>query len=422
MKIFKLTSIIIALVAIFTSCKKESVTSKINNNNNANNSANSTTNYYKNLDYNTKIEMRKKTQIILTEISTNIEVQEEILQTIDAITKKYEWRDEAVYFKEFLRNNYNSILKKPSITGKLFNQMAYELEHTNNIPNNSFLPGQTPTGGNTNNTLSTYLIEGDEEIYMPYHEDFTVIYNPTCTYQNLAVSETTNGGTVKLSSTVYNRTVTDFYAQNNACWIVGYFDDNREVPALPAQPNTPVATQRTILDPVWVDLGYFKANEQHEGVFKGGPEFRINATDITVLGNAATAFPTTEIAINLTRKDVSKKREKRQLIVFDQSWELLETNKRIEVYEDDKDGVLNNIKNLIFPINVQLPVVGVITVNAGKQISNKDEDLGHISYNRATFYNTNLKNANFGHGKDPDNWPYYYHGGSVWYSLPRLMN
>ena len=83
---------------------------------------------------------------------------------------------------------------------------------------------------------------------------------------------------------------------------------------MPAQPNTPVATQRTILDAVWVDLGYFKANEQHEGVFKGGPEFRINATDITVLGNAATAFPTTEIAINLTRKDVSKKREKRQLM------------------------------------------------------------------------------------------------------------
>ena len=124
----------------------------------------------------------------------------------------------------------------------------------------------------------------------------------------------------------------------------------------------------------------------------------------------------------MTRKDVSKKREKRQLIVFDQSWELLETNKRIEVYEDDKDGVLNNIKNLIFPINVQLPVVGVITVNAGKQISNKDEDLGHISYNRVTFYNTNNKNADFGHGKDPDGWPYYNHGSGIKYSIPRLMN
>lgn len=422
MKIFKLTSIIIALVAIFTSCKKESVTSKINNNNNANNSANSTTNYYKNLDYNTKIEMRKKTQIILTEISTNIEVQEEILQTIDAITKKYEWRDEAVYFKEFLRNNYNSILKKPSITGKLFNQMAYKLEHPDNIPNNSLLPGQTPTGGNTNNTLSTYLIEGDEEIYMPYHEDFTVIYNPTCTYQNLAVSETTNSGTVKLSNTIYNRTVTDSYAQNNACWIVGYFDDNREIPAMPTQPVTPVSTQKTILDPTWIDLGYIKATDPHEGVFKGGPEFRINCTDITILGNAATAFPTTELAINMSRKEAKNGTQKRQWIVFDQSWELLETNKRIEVYEDDRDGILSNIKDLIFPIQVQIPALGVITVNAGKQISNKDEDLGHISYNRATFYNTNYKNANFGHGKDPDNWPYYYHGGSVWYSLPRLMN
>jgi hypothetical protein len=412
MKKINITTIILAIITTLVSCKKQD--------NYSTNSA--TPNYYNSKEYLYKIEMRKKAQAILTEISTDRAVQEEILQTIDVITKRYEWRDEAVYFKEFLINNYNSILNKPSITAQKFNLLAYQMEYPDYIPAQSILPGQTPGSGTTNNTLSLYLIDEEEEIYMPYHEDFTVTYNPTCTHQNLAASETSNGGTIKISNIINNRTVTDAYAQTNACWIVGIFDDNREVPPITTQPNAPAQITGTILDPTWIDLGYFKATDPHEGVFKGGPEFRINATDIIVLGNAATAFPTTELAINMSRKEAKNGTQKRQWIVFDQSWELLETNKRIEVYEDDKDGVLNNVKNLIFPIQVQIPALGVITVNAGKQISNKDEDLGHISYNRVTFYNTNLKNANFGHGKDPDNWPYYYHGGSVWYSLPRLMN
>ncbi|HMU99409.1 MAG TPA: hypothetical protein PKA15_11540 [Chitinophagales bacterium] len=412
MKSIKITTIILALIATFASCKKDVI----------NSTPTSSINYYASSEYAKKIEMRKKAQAILTEISTDRAVQEEILQTIDTITKKYEWRDEAVYFKEFLKNNYNTILHKPSITAQKFNAIAYQMEYPDYVPPASIIPGQTPGGGNTNNTLSTYLIDEDEEIYMPYHEDFTVTYNPTCTHQNLAVSETTNGGTIKINNTVNNRTITDAYAQTNACWIVGYFDDNREIPAMPTQPATPVSTQKTILDPIWIDLGYFRSYDPHEGLFRGGPEYRINCTDITILGNAATAFPTTELAINMSRKEASNGTQKRQWIVFDQSWELLETNKRIEVYEDDRDGILNNIKNLIFPIQVQIPAIGVITVNAGKQISNKDEDLGHISYNRATFYNTNVKNADFGHGKDPDGWPYYNHGGGVKYSLPRLMN
>lgn len=417
MKQLKLTTIIIAIMATFASCKKENINSKIQDNNNV-----LSENYYQSAKYKTKIEMRKKAQTILTEISTDIEVQEEILQTIDAITKKYEWRDEAVYFKEFFKNNYNIILKKPSITAKKFNLLAYQLEHPNYSQTASVLPGQTPGGGTTNNTLSLYLIDEDEEIYMPYHEDFTTNYNPTCTHQNLALSETTNGGTIKIINLINNRTVNDAYAQNNACWIVGYFDDNRPIPATPAQPNAPAQVTANILNPIWIDLGYFRSYDPHEGLFRGGPEYRICATDITILGNAATAFPTTEIALNMKRKEASNGTEKRQWIILDQSWELLEVNKRIEIYEDDRDGILSNIKNLIFPINVQLPVLGVITVNAGKQISNKDEDLGHLPYTRNTYFNTNVKNANFGHGKDPDGWPYYNHGGGVYYSLPRLLN
>lgn len=412
MQNLKLTTIIIAIFATLASCKKEATIS----------TSNTSPNYYASKEYAYKIEMRKKAQAILTEISTDRAVQEEMLQTIDAITKKYEWRDEAVYFKEFLKNNFNTILNKPSITAQKFNLLAYQMEYPDYVPAQSILPGQTPGGGTTNNTLSQYLIYKNEEIYMPYHEDYSVTYNPTCTHQNLAVSETSNGGTIKISNTINNRTVTDAYAQTNACWIVGYFDDNREVPALPSV-TIPTATQKTILDPVAVVWGWVYADQYHEGVFKGGPEYRLNATDVNIFGNTATAFPTTEIAVNLSRKDVKNKTRKRQYIALDWSWELLEINKRVEVYEDDRDGILSNIKNLIFPISVQLPIIGNTVINAGKQISNKDEDLGHVPYDRTFYYNNYKKNATiFQNGLDPDNWPFLAHSGGVYYSFPRLDN
>jgi len=376
--------------------------------------------YYSFKEYAVKIQMRKKAQSILTEISTDKAVQTEILETINTITKKYVWRDEAVYFKEFLKNNYNSILNKPSITAQKFNLLAYQLDHPGYQPNTVVSKNDIlPNGGTTNNTLSLYLIDENEEIYMPYHEDFTVTYNPTCKHQNLAVSEVTNAGTVKLSNTIYSRTITDAYAQTNACWIVGSFDDNREIPAITSisTPTAP-AIQKTILDPVAIVWGWVSADQQHEGVFKGGPEYRLNATDVNIFGNNSTAFPTSEIPVNMTRKEVKNKTKKRQYVALDYSWEILEINKRVEVYEDDRDGVLNNIKNLIFPISVNIPVIGNTILNAGKQISNKDEDLGHVPYDRTFFYNNYKKNATlFQNGLDPDGWPWLGHGGGVYYSF-----
>lgn len=398
---------------MLTSCNKDNI---------ATNNSTKTTNYYQSDEYKYKINMRIKAQEILTEISTDINVQKEILESIKAIQKENVGRDETLYFKEFLKNNYNTILNKPSITGLKFNQIAYKLDYANHIDINNLLPGQTPNGGTSNNTLSLYLIEEDEEIYMPYHEDFTVSYNPTCTHQDLSISENTGNGTIKIGNSIKNRSINDEYAQYNACWIVGSFDDNRPINPLPIQPSTPTRITSTILDPTWIDLGYIKATDPHEGLFRGGPEFRLNATDINIFGNDATAFPTSELSINMSRKEAKNGTQKRQWIVIDQSWELAELNKRIFIYEDDRDGAPAQLLNIIFPIGVQLPVIGTITVNAGKEISNKDENLGHIPYNRATYYNSNLKNGNFGHGKDPDGWPYFYHGGSVWYSLPRLMN
>ena len=417
MKTKKISVIILLITTAFIACKKENTLSDITK------PDLTTIDEYSTSTYQKKIEMRKQAQIILTEISTDRAVQEEILQTIDAITKKYPWRDEAVYFKEFLPNNYNTILKKNSIVAQKFNLMAYMMEHPSFEPSQSFLRAQTGPTGNSNTKLSLYLIDEEEEIYMPYHEDFTVVYNPTCTHQNLRLSETNNSGTIKINNVIYNRTVNDVYAQTNACWIVGTFDDNREVPTLPTQPAATNQVTETILDPTAVVWGYVKATDPHEGLFKGGPEFRLCATDVNIFGNPATAFPTTEIPVNMSRKESKNGTPKRQYISLDLSWELLEISKRVFVYEDDRDGIMGQILNLIFPIQVQLPLSGSTILNAGKGISNKDEDLGDLLYNRTHFYNNYKKNATlFQHGLDPDKWPWLAHGGNVWYSLPRLTN
>ena len=412
MKYIKLYITFIAVLFVYTSCKKEIESSTINN-----------SSYYASKEYAKKIEMRKKAQVILTEISNDRDVQEEILSTIDAITKKYGWRDEAVYFKEFLKDNFNSILNRPSITAQKFNLLAYKLDYPDYIQPSSLLPGQIPRGGTANNTLSLYLIDEDEEIYMPYHEDFTVIYNPTCTHQNLAVSETTNSGTIKVNNAINNRTVTDDYAQLNACWIVGSFDDNREIPATASSPSSPVATQKTILDPIWINWGYIKAQKNalnYEPLFKGGPEFRFTSTDINPLGT--NAVPTSEVGVNFTRKECKKTTQKKLNFIIDQNWEILEFNKVKHFYEDDFD-ILSGLKNIFLPVQINIGNLGVnIQPTPYKTMNKFDDDMGNFQLNRSMFYNTNLKGADFGNGKDLDGWPYYTCGDGVFFSINRTIN
>lgn len=384
---------IISTMLIFISCKKE------NNN-------------HPLTQEQKRIQLNKDAALIMAKVVGDIEVRQEIYESVRAITKQYEWRDEAVYFKEILPNNYNTILNKES---KIALAVRKELGK-----NNSGIPLNTSSNKKTTNESLQFindLIAYDIEFYFPYHEDFPTPENFAVTYQN-EISEDENEGFNYINNNQETVLVNDNYATKNPTLVIGQFNNNRyETTSIPDNKRT-----TGLGDPIWIDLGYIKATDPHEGILKGAPEFRINCTDISILGSSATAFPTTELAINMTRKEAKNGNPKRQWIIFDHSWELLELNKRIEVYEDDRDGIMGDIKNLFFPIQVELPGLGVITVTAGKQISTKDEDLGHISYNRIMFFNTNLNNSNFGHGKDPDGWPFYYHGGGFFYTLPRIYN
>ena len=51
-----------------------------------------------------------------------------------------------------------------------------------------------------------------------------------------------------------------------------------------------------------------------------------------------------------------------------------------------------------------------------------DDDMGTFQLNRSMFYNTNLKGADFGNGKDLDGWPYYTCGDGVFFSINRTIN
>lgn len=363
-----------------------------------------------------RIQLNQRAAELMSKVVQSSDVRKEIYESVRIITQNNDWRDEAIYFKEILPNNRNTILNKPSA-------LALALKDELGIASARFSSFEAEV-------LLNELIENDIEFYFPYHEDFPEPDFFAITYQD-GINEFEKEGTIYSEGIEKTVLVNDEFAINNPTLVIGQFNNNRFAPDMTNvnQGGKMTTTQdinvgaRAATDPIWINWGYVKAHEMHEGVLKGGPEFRFTSTDVSILGTTATAFPTAELHVNMTRPDVKNKRAKYQYVILDQYWDLFEVNKRVHVYEDDRDGVMGSIKNLLLPVQVQIPVIGVVTVNAGKQISTKDEDLGHLQYNRLMFYASYNKNVStYGHGLTPDNWPWLYHGAGMYYSLPRLFN
>ncbi|MCZ2394440.1 MAG: hypothetical protein LC105_11325 [Chitinophagales bacterium] len=363
-----------------------------------------------------RIQLNQRAAELMTKIVQNADVRKEIYESIRVVTQKNEWRDEAIYFKEILPDNRNTILNKPSIIAlSLKNELGIASAKSSSLDTE---------------VLLNELVENDIEFYFPYHEDFPEPDFFAVTYQD-GINKYEKEGILYYEGIEKTVLVNDEYAMNNPTLVIGQFNNNRFAPAVinENQGGKMATTQNVNIGarnadfPIWINWGYVKAHEMHEGVLKGGPEFRFTSTDVNLINQDATAFPTSELHVNMTRPDVKNKRAKYQYVVLDQFWDLYEVNKRVHVYEDDRDGVMGSIKNILLPIQVQIPVLGVITVNAGKQISTKDEDLGHLQYNRLMFYASYNKNVStYGHSLTPDSWPWLYHGAGIYYSLPRLFN
>ena len=64
-------------------------------------------------------------------------------------------------------------------------------------------------------------------------------------------------------------------------------------------------------------------------------------------------------------------------------------NTTIGAYEDDRNGILENVKDVIFPLTIELADLGTVTINAGKRISNRDDHFGYKQYDRSVFWETN---------------------------------
>lgn len=385
-KITKIIMISISIVFITISCKKENLKNELNT------------------EQKKRIEVNNQVAKIMAKIVRDGAVRQEIYESVREITKQQKWRDEAVYFKEILPNNYNTILKRQSVIATAIKRELGYYSNTNK------------RNADEAEDIINELINLDIEFYFPYHEDFPIPQNFAVTYQN-EVNEDENEGYIYIQNQEQTVLVNENYAVSNPVLIIGQFNNNRYAPTSRSE------NKRNILDPMYFDWGYVKCYEMHEGLLKGGPEIRITTTDVTILGNNATAFPNNTAYANFSRKEVKNKVVKEIHQVFDQSWELLEIEKRIHVYEDDRDGIMGQIKNIIMPIQVQIPAIGVISVNAGLTISNKDEDLGHIQYNRSSIFNFYLKNSTFfGHGTDPQGFPYFKHNGGVYYSFDRKIN
>lgn len=379
MKSIKITSIIFALVVIFTACKKE------------NNITNSLTK-----EQQKRVELNQKVAKIMARIVADGAVRQEIYQSVREITAQHEWRDEAVYFKEILPNNYNTILKRTSVIATAIKR---ELGYYNN---------HARTSDEEVSAFLNALIEQNIEFYFPYHEDFPTLANFAVTYQN-EINEDENEGYIYIQNQEQTILVNEPYAVENPVLIIGQFNNNRSADDTISNPNS----LRTILDPMYIDIGRVKYTNDHEGFMMGGPEFTFYRAKGTINVNNQNNYVTTQDRVNrdFHRKDKGKWFTLNSMI--DHSWNFLEFEQVFGIYE--RDGGAKELINL--NVSVDVEIAGIrIPFNVNLNIGTKDDEVGFNTYDRTMFYNTNKPNFNVGNGVE-QGWPVYHMNG-VYFTMP----
>lgn len=370
-----------------------------------------------------RVELSKQVAGIVAKISEDSEVRQEIYETIEVISKN-PYRDQSFYFIEILQNKHNHYLQKPSKFAKLFYS---ELK-------------------NGDKGFIDEIYSNKLQLYFPYHERFSKAKSYTVSYQDLIDFEQNKDGISYENGRKRKQSVNEKYALSKPTLIIGQFDNSEQKCSAPfsdlarcmpevqepvcnenhpdypycqgyvGDPN-PTAGFPGFLDPLFVNVGKAQSTKHYDGVFAGGSEIRFYATSSTLLGNSANARADVDFLAFFTRSDINKKRWKDVNRIVEHAWYPWEVNCVIGVYEDDNSGLLNNIQNIVLPIEVDIPLIGVISLEAGKQIDNKDEDLGWTKYDRLQFYNTNRPNRDLGNGTY-DTWPIYNHGGGLKFTLP----
>ncbi|MCB9034904.1 MAG: hypothetical protein H6553_13790 [Chitinophagales bacterium] len=399
----KLLVIVLFALLTFNACKKEEVLKQ-----------EPQTNLTAEQQHRAKI--NQEAALLMAKIVKDLAVRQEIYQSVRAITSKHEWRDEAVYFKEILPNKWNTILDKPS---KIAEAIYNELGITANA-NARTLATQT---------LIDELVENDVEFYFPYHEDYPTPETFAVTYQDEIKEEENDGWKIEgddeeeLAAILVNETL----ALQEPVLVIGQFDNNRIAPIEiyeevdPYDPNsgstsgsgTTTSSTSTILDPMYVNLGRFKYTSDHEGFLMGGPEFRfyIAKAPLNINNSNSTVNASNLQGRNFSRKDKGKWFTLNY--IWDHSWNILEFNQVFGIYEDD--GGLKEWINL--NINVEAEIAGIrIPFSVNINIGNKDDHVGHTTYDRIMFYNTNKLNSNLGNGTE-QSWPIYNMNG-VQFTLP----
>lgn len=375
--------LIVIILMITISCKKEVEKNNLN------------------AEQQRREEVNKKAAKIMAKIVRDGAVRQEIYETVSAITMQHEWRDEAVYFKEILPNNYNSILNRNSVIATAIKR---ELGYYNNTNQR-----------NTNETIEDIineLINLDIEFYFPYHEDFPTPQNFAVTYQN-EISEDENEGYIYIQNQEQTVLVNETYAIANPVLIIGQFNNNRQAPDTITNTNN----QRNILLPMYVNIGRIKYTNDHEGFMMGGPEFTFYRAKGSINVNNQNNYVTTQDRINkdYKRKDKDKWHSINSMI--DHSWELLEFNQVFGIYE--RDGGAKELVNL--NVNVEIEIAGVkIPLGVNLNIGTNDDEVGFNTYNRTMFFNTNRPNINLGNGTE-QTWPIYHMNG-IYFTMPIIIN
>jgi len=176
--------------------------------------------------------------------------------------------------------------------------------------------------------LVAFILNNDVQIYWPYSEEWDGKTTPTITYYSFKNEHENIGlkkvklltGEIRIDTFLVN----DEYAYKNPVWIVNFCDD-----PLPKKGNNNSYQKKGSISIHQLSVGFVKSTKHYDPLFRGGDEYKF-----CLIGGKITSWETAEVleniqTINLTRKDIRKKRWKKFYYELDDDWYVDEHDKEL---------------------------------------------------------------------------------------------
>jgi hypothetical protein len=267
----KLTVVLMCLVALFASCKKDVIPD-----------VEKTDQVIRRVLTPEETLMKEKLAVAAQVVRDVVLRQPAVVEEVSDLIDLKLYRDDYIYFRDLFgaENRNKAIIHGAALFERTFDQVVESKSGDIKFPD-----------------IKKYLVENNITLYCPYPvEDYPADNQlPSCTSDPLDNEIINSGYQLEDDGSYSVVDITEEYSESYPVWIVmpGDMDSDTEIP----DPVTPKIHQ--------LRVGHVKCSKQYDGLFSGGSEFKFCLLGGTITLTSASSFMALQ-SCDLTRAQIRR--------------------------------------------------------------------------------------------------------------------